>query len=41
LDRRKPQERNRHLRFNINRYERHGYWVPKHCATLALHRHFV
>jgi hypothetical protein len=25
LDRRKPQERNRHLRFNINRYERHGY----------------
>jgi hypothetical protein len=25
LDRRKPQERNRHLRFNINRHERHGY----------------
>ena len=25
LDRRKPQERNRHRRFNINRYERHGY----------------
>ena len=25
LDRRKPQERNRYLRFNINRYDRDGY----------------
>jgi hypothetical protein len=25
LDRRKPQERNRHLRFNTNRYERHKF----------------